>query len=116
MSPMKYSIILTFLMLIFSISCNDQEEPEKVEHFGISVVEAMSASCIPIVYKAGGLEEIIKDKVNGYFWQKKDQLKNMTLNIINNLEKENDIVKNANKDSQKYSKQNFFTQLQKLLS
>lgn len=38
---------------------NPDKDPVKLEHFGISVVEAISAGCFPIVFKGGGLVEII---------------------------------------------------------
>jgi len=37
---------------------NEIKEPEKFEHFGISVVEAISKGCYPIVLNKGGLKEI----------------------------------------------------------
>lgn len=40
--------------------------PERVEHFGISVVEAMSGGAVPIVYAAGGPKEIVEDGKNGF--------------------------------------------------
>ncbi|MDO8610354.1 MAG: glycosyltransferase [bacterium] len=39
---------------------SEHENPIRFEHFGIAPVEAMSAGCIPILYNAGGLAEIIK--------------------------------------------------------
>lgn len=36
-------------------------EPEKMEHFGISVVEAINAGAIPIVFDSAGPAEILKD-------------------------------------------------------
>jgi len=39
------------------------------EHFGITVVEAMSASCVPIVHDSGGPAEIV-DAVSGFRWQR----------------------------------------------
>lgn len=30
---------------------DEEKEPERVEHFGITVVEAMSAGCVPLVFK-----------------------------------------------------------------
>lgn len=38
---------------------DEKIEPEKVEHFGITTVEAISASCIPIVIARGGQKEIV---------------------------------------------------------
>lgn len=38
---------------------NEELEPEKVEHFGITTVEAMAAGCIPVVIAKGGQKEII---------------------------------------------------------
>jgi GT2 family glycosyltransferase/glycosyltransferase involved in cell wall biosynthesis len=41
-------------------------EPERSEHFGIAIVEAMSAGCIPIAFNNGGPTEIIQPGENGY--------------------------------------------------
>jgi glycosyltransferase involved in cell wall biosynthesis len=94
---------------------DDQNQPEKVEHFGISIVEAMAAGCIPIVYDAGGVGEIIKNKSNGYLWQEKNQLAQMTLNMINTLVKEIDEVKKAQKTALKFSKEAFFKEFDERL-
>jgi glycosyltransferase involved in cell wall biosynthesis len=37
------------------------------EHFGISIVEAMAAGCVPVVHDSGGPREIVTDEV-GYRW------------------------------------------------
>lgn len=39
------------------------------EHFGITVVEAMSASCVPIVHDSGGPAEIV-DASSGFRWKR----------------------------------------------
>ena len=61
---------------------NAKKEPEKVEHFGISVVEAMAAGTVPIVYNAGGYKEIVADGETGYLWKKKRELVTKTINLI----------------------------------
>lgn len=38
---------------------NENYQPIRFEHFGISPIEALSAKCIPILYDGGGLREII---------------------------------------------------------
>ncbi len=62
---------------------NEKKNPKGVEHFGISVVEAMAAGCIPIVYSAGGHKEIVADGVNGMLWKKKSELLRRTKSLIN---------------------------------
>jgi len=42
------------------------------EHFGISIVEAMAAGCVPVVHDSGGPREIVTDEV-GYRWTLIDQ-------------------------------------------
>lgn len=39
---------------------DENYQPIRFEHFGISPIEAMSAKCIPILFNGGGLREIIK--------------------------------------------------------
>ncbi len=60
------------------------KNPKKVEHFGISVVEAMSAGCVPVVFNAGGHKEIVDNGTNGYLWNNIADLKETTLSLIHN--------------------------------
>jgi len=43
-----------------------RRHPERLEHFGIAVVEAMGAGCVPIVFGAGGPLEIVEVGRTGY--------------------------------------------------
>lgn len=47
---------------------NEEDEPEKVEHFGISTVEAMAAGCVPVVIAKGGQREILTDELARWSW------------------------------------------------
>lgn len=42
--------------------------PGRVEHFGISSVEAMSAGCVPVLIDRGGQSEIVGDSGAGFLW------------------------------------------------
>lgn len=56
--------------------------PEAVEHFGMSVVEAMSAGCVPLVYAVGGPLEIVKHGVNGFTVATVDEMATWTLRLL----------------------------------
>jgi glycosyltransferase involved in cell wall biosynthesis len=62
----------------------DQDRhPERMEHFGMTTVEAMTARCIPVVYDGGGQREIIINRKSGFFWTTKEQLVATTLSVMN---------------------------------
>lgn len=63
---------------------DEDKNPEKVEHFGITVVEAMAAGCIPLVFNAGGHKEIIQNSVDGFLWQTISELVKKTKMAIKN--------------------------------
>jgi glycosyltransferase involved in cell wall biosynthesis len=48
--------------------CDPEGEPERFEHFGIGLVEAMSAGAVPIALGNGGVEEIVRDGMDGVLW------------------------------------------------
>ena len=46
------------------------------EHFGIAIVEAMSASCVPVVHDSGGPKEIVNIE-SGFRWRQLDEVPQM---------------------------------------
>lgn len=61
---------------------SELHEPTKVEHFGMSLVEAMSAGCVPIISNLGGHKEIVRNSINGFLVSDLDELGSRTLEII----------------------------------
>ena len=61
---------------------NEDSAPERAEHFGMTTVEAMSASCVPIVINRGGQKEIVSHGESGYLWETIDQLVDMTADLM----------------------------------
>ena len=92
-----------------------EDDPKKFEHFGITVVEAMAAGCIPVVINKGGLKEIVDQGINGYLWDTIDQLKEFTLSITEqkSLEK---FTKNSIQKSKDFSKEKFVEKIRKLVN
>ncbi len=56
-----------------------ETEPTKMEHFGISTVEAMAGGCVPVVIGNAGQKEIVEDGISGYLWNEVEELKRLTL-------------------------------------
>ena len=59
-----------------------ETNPERMEHFGITTVEAMSAGAIPVVYNGGGLTEIVREGKDGYLWTTTEELIRKTTKAI----------------------------------
>lgn len=83
------------------------KNPEKIEHFGISLVESMSAGCIPLAYNAGGPKEIIINGANGYLWNTKKELVDLTNKIISTAGLSSKLSTEAVKTSKKFSHEAF---------
>lgn len=56
--------------------------PETQEHFGISVVEAMSHGVVPLVFGSAGPSEIVSRLDPGLTWQDTDGLRDATRELI----------------------------------
>jgi glycosyltransferase involved in cell wall biosynthesis len=94
---------------------DENKDPEKVEHFGITLVEAMSAGCVPLVFRAGGYKEIISEG-SGLFWKKEKELVDLTEKLINGpYLKLKSVSQNAVARSKIFSYNNFSTNFLKLI-
>ena len=56
--------------------------PERFEHFGIAVVEAMAAGAVPVVFGAAGPAEIVRHGVDGFHWHTPAELVRFTRDLI----------------------------------
>lgn len=112
----RYYASATLFWHAAGFGVNQGEDPEKVEHFGMSTVEAMSAGAVPLVFAAGGQKEIVRDGENGYLWQSEAELINQTVSLINNPKKILEIAHNARESSQQFSQASFAHAIKKLLS
>lgn len=79
------------------------KNPEAAEHFGISVVEAMSAACLVCAHMSGGVPEYISNGKNGALWKTIDQLVETTRALTLDKEQRVRMSRNAVLTSQKYS-------------
>jgi glycosyltransferase involved in cell wall biosynthesis len=63
------------------LGADPASEPEKFEHFGITVVEAMAAGCLPLVPACGGPAEIVTSGCDGWTFDTVAQLVELTLQL-----------------------------------
>lgn len=94
---------------------DESEYPERMEHFGITVVEAMAAGCMPVVIDKGGIPEIVDDKKNGFLWKTKSELEKLTLQLVKSPNLRQKLSSQAIKDSQKFSQKIFCQKIDELI-
>ena len=93
---------------------NEKATPEKSEHFGIAVIEAMAAGAVPFVAKAGAMPELIKNRKNGFLWSSTITLKMQVKSFIDGNFKEKSLIKNIVNTIQKYDLLEFQMKVLKL--
>jgi glycosyltransferase involved in cell wall biosynthesis len=95
---------------------NEQDNPEKTEHFGISPVEAMASGCVPLLVRKGGLKEIITDSIDGYFWDTPQDLLAKTQLLINTRPDLQNLSLAAQKSAKRFSKEIFSQKLLEIIN
>ena len=59
-----------------------RRRPDAQEHFGIAVVEAMSAGAVPVVFGAGGPSETVQPGISGLHFRSVEELASRTVQLI----------------------------------
>lgn len=86
---------------------DEDTSPESVEHFGITVVEAMAAKAVPLVVAKGGFREIIENGENGFLWHKKSELFGAAAALADNFGLWRKMARDASSSSKKFSEEEF---------
>ena len=80
-----------------------RRHPDRFEHFGITVVEAMSAGAVPLVYEHGGPADIVREAGCGRIYSTLDQLAAETLELARDPEHRRELSARAITASAQYS-------------
>jgi glycosyltransferase involved in cell wall biosynthesis len=93
-----------------------ERHPERFEHFGISVVEAMAAGAVPLVFGAAGPAEIVEDGTNGLHWHTTAELAAATQALVSDEDRLERLSRAAVLRSQSFSADGFAGRLLELLA
>ncbi len=93
-----------------------EEDTTKMEHFGITTVEAMAAGCVPVVINKGGQTEIVENGKSGFVWNSVEELIGLTSNLIENRKLLVDISPLAIERANQFSKNQFEKEILELVN
>jgi glycosyltransferase involved in cell wall biosynthesis len=94
---------------------DEELEPLKTEHFGISVVEAMAAGCVPVITNIGGHKEIVNSGKNGYLFDTLDHLQEKLISLAKSPPLLKALAQEAVVKSKIFDVQEFNNQFAKLI-
>jgi len=90
-------------------------QPEKLEHFGITTVEAMGHGCVPLAFECGGQPEIIRQGETGYLWRTREELLDHTLYLAHHRDLRTALARAAHTRSRDFSRLAFKSRARQLL-
>ncbi len=94
---------------------NEDQEPQKVEHFGITTVEAMAAGNVPIVIDKGGQSEVVGDELQNWAWLTQADCMKNTLLMMRNQRLRQKVQKIAQKRAAEFGPQKFQQKIKQML-
>lgn len=99
----KLYTLATYFWHFTGYDVDEEKNPEFVEHFGITPLEAMASGCLTFCYSAGGPKELIKENVNGFLFTDTNELIDKMISINSNNTLKAGIINNA----KQFTKKNF---------
>jgi glycosyltransferase involved in cell wall biosynthesis len=94
---------------------DERSHPERLEHFGITTVEAMAHGAVPLVYPAGGSAEVVEDGVTGRWWRTPAELAERTAALIDTQRAREPLAVAAQAASGRYSPERFRVAIHELV-
>ena len=94
---------------------NEEGDPERAEHFGMTTAESMANGCVPVVINKAGQKEIVNNGVDGYRWDVIQELIDSTELLMNDNNIRLELQINAVNSSKKFLMDSFENNLNKAL-
>lgn len=86
---------------------DEHEQPEKMEHFGISTGEAMAAGAVPVVIHSGGQPEVLGEELAQWLWDDKTSCLEKTLKLVDNEKERKEWSRKSTKRAHVFSVKHF---------
>lgn len=83
------------------------DDPSGIEHFGMTIVEAMQNKMVPIVYDGGGPREIVDNGVNGFRIRSKAELIECSIKLFKDQKLIQKLSESAREKAQNFSRMKF---------
>lgn len=100
---------------IFWHACGIGEDaPHLIEHFGMTVVEAMQNGCVPVVFAGGGPSETVEEGVSGFHFDSVQGLIDITAMIVRDPDRMLEIAAAATDRSKRYSREAFIDRVEEI--
>ena len=90
--------------------------PEHMEHFGIVVVEAMAAGCVPFIFAGGGQQEIVRHGIDGFHWGDPRELSDRTSELIHDQRRRGEMSAASVQRAAAYNKRAFVKSFREALA
>lgn len=98
------------------LNINHYLHPENLEHFGISVVEAMSFGATPFVFHKGGPAATVRRNIDGFHYKSIDELAEKTKEFFKLEDEKKLLLKiSAKEQANKFSDQEFSAKFNEIL-
>ncbi len=94
---------------------DEQHDPIKFEHFGITTVEAMAAGAVPVVIGKAGQLEVVEHDRSGLHWQTLDELIGYTQQLIADKSMWQRLSDGARERSRSFGREAFDRRVEELL-
>lgn len=94
---------------------DENKEPTKVEHFGISTLEGMASGAVPVVVGKGGQKEIVEHGTNGFLWYEVKELLSYSRILMENKGMREKLSQAARQRSLVFNKDRFIQTLQEMV-
>lgn len=92
-----------------------ETDPTKMEHFGISTVEAMASGCVPVVINLGGQKEIVQNGKSGFLWNSPQEMIEITTKLMADKNLWGKVSKEALNRSKMFSKEKFCQNIERIV-